>query len=191
MMLPETLNAPRIVYLAGRVFFVRALSLDGTATVLAWLDDILPGRADRTGPPELGSPEAQALLNSSHGQVLLTWLALRDQGFTYEQCLELDTTELERVRLLSVLFGTRRTAEPVPSETAGDIANTWTGEGMASLARDIGIEAVGRLSRDQFEWLMSGGEADREHSPEARGYSAAMELYHAAVAAEVADGPAT
>ena len=127
---------------------------------------------------------------TTNGQVLLTWLALRDQGFSYEDCAALDTTELERVRLLQVLFAVRRTADPVPSETAGDIAGTWCAEGMAALARDIGIEAVGRLSRDQFEWLMSGGEADREHSPEARGYSAAMALYEAARAAEVADGPA-
>jgi hypothetical protein len=183
MDLPSTLNAARICYLAGKVYFVRALSLDGLSTVLAWLDDVLPGRSDRTGPPELGSDLAQAALNSAHGQVLLTWLALRDHGVSYDQAAELDTTELERVRLLSVLFATRRTADPEPSAIAGDVSSTWCGESMAALARDMGLEAVGRLSRDQFEWLMSAGEADRQHSPEAKGFAAAMDLYNAAVAA--------
>ncbi len=187
MTLPDCLNAARICYLAGRVYFVRALSLDGTATVLAWLDDVLPGRADRTGPPELGSEAAQAALNSAHGMVLLTWLALRDHGFSYDQCVQLDTTELERVQLLTVLFATRRTADPEPSATAGDVAATWCGEGMAELAREIGIEQLGQLSRDQFEWLMSGGEADRRHSPEAKGFAAAMDLYNAAMERAAAD----
>lgn len=183
MHLPETLNAARICYVAGRVYFVRALSLDGMATVLAWLDDVLPGRADRTGPPELCSEPAQAALNSAHGQVLLTYLALREHGLSYDQCVGLETTDMERVRLLSVLFATRRTGEPAPAETGSDVAATWLAEGVATLAREIGLEAVGRLSRDQFEFLMSGGTADEQYSPSANAYGQAVAMYEAAVAA--------
>jgi hypothetical protein len=182
MDLCSTLNAPRIVYLAGKVHFVKAMSLESTSIILAWLDDILPGKADRTFPPELGSDAAQAALNSAHGQVLLTWLALRGEGLSYDQCAALDTTELERVRLLQVLFATRRTAEPAPPGGT-DVSQTWTGEGMAELAREIGLEAVGRLSRDQLEFLLSGGTADEQASPSANAYARACEMYDQAVAA--------
>jgi hypothetical protein len=182
MDLPSTLNPGRICYLAGTVHFVRALSLDGMACILAWLDDIIPNRSDRTFPPELGSEAAQAALNSAHGQVLLTWLALRDSGLSYADCAALDTTELERVRLLQVLFGGRRTADPAPPGGT-DVSQTWTGEAFASLAREIGIDAVGRLSRDQFEFLLSGGTADEQASPSANAYARACEMYDQAVAA--------
>ena len=201
MHLPEVFNAPRICYLGGRIYWCRALSIEGTATVLAWLDDVIPGRSERTSPPELGSEASQAALGSQGGKWLLTWLALREHGLSYEQAAELPIAEIEYARLLTVLFAIRRTAQRDPMSEGRDIAETWCAAGVAELASQIGIEAVGRLSRDQFEWMMSGGTVDPHADPDAGAYQRAVaewqknhDAYQAKQAAEsmeVINGPST
>lgn len=145
------------------------------ATLLSWLDDVLPGRSERVMPPEFSSPEAQEALRSWPGRFLLSWLAVRDMGISYDDVSllafpdqnnpeDVERADLEHVRLLDVLFGSRRTATRAEGEKR-DISTTWCSEGMASLAREIGVEAMGKLSLDQFEWLMSGGEVDIDARP--------------------------
>ena len=160
MDLVSTINPPRIVYLAGQVYWVRAISIEGMAILLAWLDDVIPGRAERKMPPEFGSPEAQEALTKPVGQIMLTWVALRDQGVDYEKACDLSSSikDLERVRLLEVLFSKRRTAEARPG--GEDVAKTWCSKGIAYYAKKRGIPELARYSTDQLEWLMSDGELD-------------------------------
>jgi len=219
----STLNAPRRCRLGGKTFWVRSLSIEGMACVLAWLDDVLPGRSERTMPPEFGSQEAQEALRSWPGRFMLSWLAVRDSGISYDDVALLaypdpekpgddERADLEHVRILDVLFASRRTAAKSDGEKR-DVATTWCQAGMAALIREMGAEAVGKLSFDQFEWLMSDGEVDtqaqpahavtqnevvdllatakvNEVAPEViAAYEAAVKAY--AASQEVADGPAT
>jgi hypothetical protein len=185
MDLPSTVNAPRICWLGGKVYWVRALSIESMAILLSWLDDILPGKADRKMPPLLSDEASQAALISPSGQCVAVWLALRDQGVTFEQVQEMTVSEIEYVCLMNVLYAHRRTrGEPEPG--GRDISETWCSKGMAQLAMEIGMDAVGKLSFDQFEWLMNEGDIDSQHSPQAQGYAQAMKLYEAAMAREQA-----
>lgn len=179
MYLPDVFNAPRLCQLGGRTFFCRALSVEGMAVVLAWLDDRIPGRADRAKPPDVSCPEAQALLAKWEGRLLVSWLATREHGLGYDQVVELalpdpadekdvERAEIEQLRIADVVFASRRTKAKA-SGAGGDIAETWCGEGVAQLATEIGLAEVGKLSLDQVDWLMHGGKVD-EHAapPEAR-----------------------
>ena len=165
----STANAPRIAYVGQRVFWIRALSFEDFAIVLGWLDDVLPGRSDRKMPPNLGSPEAQAAIQSSVGKMVLAWLPLRHQGISFDEAAELAgaMTDLEQVRWLDVLFAHRRTKIDEPG--GKDIAETWCSKGMAQLVTAIGFSEAMRLSMDQFEWLMREGDVDEnpEFSSEA------------------------
>ncbi len=170
MVLPETLNAPRQCWLAGQVYWIRALDLEGFAILIAWLDDVLPGREERKAPPKYGDDASQAALQDPAGEHLLVWLALRSQGVTWEQAgtLSDQMTAAEKARLGTVLLGRRRTWEP--SDGGGtDLGELWTDKGWASLAIELGgLEQLGRLSLDQLEFLMSRGDVDVDpaYSPE-------------------------
>lgn len=186
MDLPSTLNAPRMCALDNRIFWVRAMSLEGLGILLSWLDDVIPGRAGREGPPAINSDEGSTALTSPSGNALLVWIALRDQGVSWDECGALSdrATHEERFRLLDVLFAHRRTMQP--SEGARDISETWCGKGMASMVQAIGYKEALSLSMDQFEWLMSDGEVDHHASPTTRGYLRAVEIYNGAQAARAA-----
>lgn len=167
MDLPSTLGARRLCYLAGRAFWVRPCTLAGWADILAWLDDMTPGRDERRSPPQLADPDSQELLRSAAGRVLLAWIALRDSGVGYDEAARLwsEADADEQARLLDVLMGRRRTLEPAGAESATDLGGLWLGKEMSQFAWDVGIEAMGRLTLDQFEWLLSGGECDRHADP--------------------------
>ncbi len=99
---------------------------------------------------------------------MLTWLALKDNGFSYAQAAELaphppDDNEnekkaIEHLRLLDVFMSRRRTMGK--SEGGEDWSETWLDEGMARLATEYGINEIAALTLDQFDWLCSGGNAD-------------------------------
>ncbi len=170
MFLPETLNAPRICWLGGQVYWIRALSLEGYAILIGWLDDILPGREDRKTPPKYGDEASQAALKDPAGEHLLVWLALRFQETTWEQAGAIadGSSAIEKLRLGNVLLGRRRTWEP-SSEGGTDLGQLWTEKGFASLAIELGgLDRIGALSLDQLEFLMSGGNLDTDpaYSPE-------------------------
>ncbi len=165
MFLPDVFGAPRICYLAGRPFWVKALDAEGLAIMLAWLDDMVPGREERKGPPKFGSPEAQAKLDEPAGQILTAWLALRSCGVSYLEAATLwdQGEDYERSRLIGVLFGRRRTRE-LEEGDQGDVSETWMTKGMARLAAEYGLENLGKLTLDQLDWLTSEGECDENPS---------------------------
>ncbi len=164
MDLPSLLRAPRICWLAGRTYWVRPLTLDDWGTLLGWLDDVVPGREDRKTPPRFASDEAQAAIYSEPGRALLAWLALRDSGIPFDEAGALieEATELEQSRLITVLFGRRRSLRLVPDE-GDDLADTWWGP-LASKILEVfpglTFEAVGRMSLDQLDCLGSQGVPD-------------------------------
>ncbi len=170
MDLPSTVNAPRICHLDGKVYWVRALSVEAMGIILAWLDDVLPGRDDRIMPPLLSDEASQNAIKSPTGQALMIWLAIRDQGITYDNVTRMRVTDIEYLRLLQVLYQRRRTIEVTQNtdHEVRDVGATWCSEGMVKLAYEIGLEALVKLSVDQFEWLMARGEVDSDpaYSPE-------------------------
>jgi hypothetical protein len=184
--LPETFAARRVCTLAGQIYWVRPLSIEGWATLLAWLDDFVPGRDERECPPEFGSEETQAQLRTPAGQSLVTWLALEESGVSFEQAARLvdDAQPLELVRLWHIVFSHRRTAKPEPG--GKDISEMWCGPGLATCAFAIGLKDIGKLTLDQLEWLGTDGKADDHASPSSRGYQRAMQMYEEAVAQQSA-----
>lgn len=160
MDLPSLCGSARVCYLAGQRFWVRPLGLDGLGTILAWIDDVLPGREVRSMPPKISEPEAQAALDSGPGLALLAWLGLRDQDIGYEQAAELmlAADEGERARFVGVLFGRRRSYRPGPG--VEDIAETWWGPNAVNFLDrypSLTLESLGRLSLDQLDCLATGG----------------------------------
>ncbi len=173
MDLPSTLGAPRHCYIGDNVYWVRPMTVLGMAVVMNWLDDVLPGRADRKMPPRIGDAASQAALCSFPGQVMLTWLALKDHGFSYAQAAELvpnykraeeagievkEKLVIEHFRLMEVFMGRRRTMKK--GEGGEDWSESWLDESYARLAGEYGLEALGNLTLDQYEWLCSSGKAD-------------------------------
>ncbi len=168
MDLPSTLGAPRHCYIGDNVYWVRPMTVLGMAVVMNWLDDVLPGRADRKMPPKIGDGASQAALCSFPGQVMLTFLALKDHGFSYAQAAAIvphspdddgdEKKAIEHFRLMEVFMGRRRTMKQ--GEGGEDWSESWLDESYARLAGEYGLEALGNLTLDQYEWLCSGGKAD-------------------------------
>ncbi len=160
---PSTVGAARICYAGQRFYMVKPLSLEGHAIILQWLDDVIPGREERKFPPDLGSDEAQAALQSPTGKALMIWLALRDHGIGENEAAEISDglTDLERYVFIRALQTRRRTAPEATGE-GKDIAQTWCSAGLAKLVREIGYRETLSLSMDQFEWLMKDGELEGE-----------------------------
>ncbi len=170
MDMPSVIGAPRHCYIGGNVYLVRPMTVLGLATVMQWLDDVLPGRADRKMPPKIGGEASQNALRSFPGQVMQAWLALREHGFTYAQAEAIvphypeddgnDKKALEHLLLMEVFLSRRRTMGKI--EGGQDWSETWLEKGHAQLAREFGLAAIGDLTLDQYEWLCSGGEADAD-----------------------------
>lgn len=162
----STFNPPRLVQLAGKPYWVRALTLADFACILAWLDDVTPGRADRKMPPEFGSEESQRALESAHGRALLVWLALRDQGVSYAEAADIaiDVSEIEGIYLERVLFGRRRTMKPGPP--GEDIGVGWWGPVVASfIEAGISVDAIAGWTLDQLEMGCMGRDRLNDEDP--------------------------
>ncbi len=175
MLIPDTVNAPRLCRAADRFFFVRKIDYEGWGILLNWLDDVLPG--ERKELPKVGDEASQKAINSWPGVVLLTWLALREHGVTYEEAastyafraesVDLESEDgkrqlFESVHLFNCFFGRRRTAPKNAGLSGKDISELWCGKGMAELAIQYGIERIAKLTIDQISWLFSGGSLDEE-----------------------------
>lgn len=155
-----TFAPPRLCYLAGKPHWVRPMPIEGFATLIAWIDDVSPGRADRKAPPLLNAPESQAAIESTHGFVLLVWLALRDQGVGYAAAaaLAMACDEHERARLYDVLFARRRYADR--SGLAGeDLAASWWGPGIMAMSKRVTmlVNTIGKLTLDQLDCYTTEG----------------------------------
>lgn len=162
-----TFNPPRMVQLAGETFWCRAISYEDFATVMAWIDDVVPGRSDRKTPPAFGSPESIEAIESMPGQCLLTWVALRHSGVTYERACELtvEADPVELARLSSVLFSRRRTRpERQPVEAGEDAGEAWYGPMVHSFVTNcyMTIPDVAAMTIDQLDMLASKG-LEQEH----------------------------
>jgi len=148
------------------------MTLAGWATLIQWLDDNLPGERERF--PDVSAPESRALLDTFGGITLQTWLALREHGVSYQECVDryayhVDTTDLEseaglqayadHVALLNALYGRSRTRN---TDTSGgeDIARMWLEKGAASVMSTVGVGEILSLSIDQWEFIASGGTID-------------------------------
>jgi hypothetical protein len=164
VLLPDLFAAPRICLLDDQLLWIKPLDGEGWGILLGWLDDFIPGKDERPGLPRFDSPEAQALLLEPHGQALLAWLALRRLGYSYVAASTLweKAEPLQRAKVRNVLFSHRKTFEPPETPDDSDISQCWASKGMAALAREIGLEELGRLSLDQIAWLLSGGELDAD-----------------------------
>lgn len=180
-------NPPRLVELAGERFWVRSLTLDDHATIAAWLDDVLPGRADRTVPPELTGDEAQAALDSDAGKALLAWVGLRHLGISYEHAAHrmLTAGDLEQTRYLLVLFGRRRT-DATP-RIADENAVTWWGPNLAALCDRLHKtpDEIGRLTIDQVHCIATEGLPDEK--PGRVSVDDVQAMWEAAMAGKVDD----
>lgn len=171
MDLTASFNPPRLCRLGGDgggSYWIPALTHHGLAILVAWLDDVIPGRAERDEPIEFSSDESRAALDTDGGRIVLTWIALRDQGVSYLEAaaLALDSTPEEMFRLSEVLFHRRRTlkARPRSGGDGDDIARWWIGPSVARLCEKYHMtpDDVGRLSLDQYDLLVSEGDADQK-----------------------------
>lgn len=169
MDLASALAPPRLRQLAGSPVWVRPLDLGGFALLLAWLDDVLPGKPDRVVPPDLNSPEASAALESAPGRAVLAYAVLRREGMPYKTLAALarEADPVEWAAFLSAAFAGRRTAKD--DDTPGhDIARAWFGPNLANLCERFPgytLDAAARLTLDQYALLAGEGlpEEDPRH----------------------------
>lgn len=166
MDLVSALAPPRLRQLAGEPVWVRPLGLGDFALVLAWLDDVLPGKADRKVPPPLDSPESAAALESGPGRAVLAFATLRHGGVTYERVAALtqEADEVEWTAFLSAVFAQRRTSEG-GGGSGRDMADTWFGPNLFNLCERLSgytLDAAGRLTLDQYTLLAGEGVPDED-----------------------------
>lgn len=159
-------NPPRVVELAGERFWVRSFTLEDLAILAAWLDDVLPGWKGRVMPPEFGSDEAAAALESAEGRRLMAWVALRHSGVSWERVGDLlSLASPEEVTWLQLVTARRRrTIKARPTADGKDLFAAWWGPNLAAMAERFHLspEAAGRLSLDQYAMLCSSGAPDEE-----------------------------
>ena len=171
MDLPSALAVPRRCWLAGQEFWVKPLSLEAWATLLAWLDDVLPGKPERAQPPEISGEEADKALASIHGRTVQIWLALRDQDVTPEVARGIvrsldesgDQGLVEWVVFRQILFGRRRSLKP--SSDGDDPANVWFGPMLCKLMEAypaLTFDLIGKLTLDQLDCLCAKGCEDED-----------------------------
>ncbi len=165
MDLCSALASPRLCQLDGETYWVRPLRLADYALILAWLDDVLPGKTERTTPPLLGDDKSQAALSSAKGWELLVWLGLRADGTTWNEAkaIAFEATVEERFIFHGALFARRRTKQPGPG--GEDLAEAWVGPMLSGTAESQGmcerfgmtLEDIAQLTLDQVECLNSNG----------------------------------
>ncbi len=170
MDLCSSLAPPRLCQLDGETYWVRPLMLGDYALILAWLDDVLPGKTERATPPLLGDEKSQEALSSSKGWELLVWLALRADGTTWPEACAIarEATDVERVRFHDAIYSRRRTFKPGPG--GEDLGAVWAGpifagtheaEGMCQRL-GMTLDEVARLTLDQIDCLQSCGCPDED-----------------------------
>lgn len=156
----STFNPPRLVQLAGETFWVRGFGVEDHAAFIAWLDDVVPGQAERKTPVSLESPEAQAAMNSPMGWAVLVWIALRHLGVSYEQAesLSLQASEPEKLRFLTVIYRRRGTL-PEQITNGKDVSKSWWGPTIVGLVEHyhLSLDQIGRMTLDQIECISTDG----------------------------------
>lgn len=188
-------NPPRMIMLAGRVFWIRALSQEDFAILVAWLDDVLPGKADRTMPPKLNDEASQKALDSAMGWSVQAWAALRHCGIGYDQATELilKASDTEKVRFSTVFFRQRPTYKP--SGAGENLSEAWWGPMVARLSesRHFTVPQIAAMTLDQVDMLRGDGlEEERPNQGTVEDWQAQWEKDHAAwLATQAEAGEAT
>lgn len=144
--------------LSGEVFWLRAISQEDFAILVAWLDDVLPGKESRELPPKLSDEESQKALDSPMGWSVQAWAALRHVGVTYDKAcsLILGASDDEKRRFSTVFYRKRPTYKPSGQGT--DIGEAWWGPQVANLSeRGLSVGQIGAMTLDQVDMLFSGG----------------------------------
>ena len=154
----SSFNPARLIEIGGERYWCRTTTIEDLATIIAWIDDVVPGQAERSSPVQFRSDEAQAALNSPAGLALMVWIMLRRQGVSYDRAwvMSQDVTPVEKSRLISVLFARRRTYQP-SAGTGEDIANM-----VVYLCSDQGAWISGQL------YTVDGGMITGRGSPATR-----------------------
>ncbi len=165
MDLCSALASPRLCQLDGETYWIRPLKLGDYALILAWLDDVLPGKTERTIPPLLCSEESQKALSGPLGWHLLIWLGLRDQGVTWNEAyaIALEVADHERVVFRNAIYARRRTFQP--GMTGQDLGAVWAGPIFAGTHESEGmcqrlgmtLEEIANLTLDQIDCLQALG----------------------------------
>lgn len=98
------------------------------------------------------------------GWTVLSWVALRHCGVSYDEAAELilASSDIERARLTTVLFRKRPTYKP--QGIGEDIGVAWWGPGISRLFKEyhIPVSVIGDMTMDQVDMIWSDG-ADREN----------------------------
>ncbi len=165
MDLCSALASPRLCQLDGETYWVRPLRLGDYALILAWLDDVLPGKTERTTPPLLGADESRKALSGPKGWHLLVWLGLRSEGVSWNEAyaIALEAADHERVVFLEAIYARRRTWKSGPG--AKDLGLVWAGPVFAGTLESEGmcqrlgmtLEDIAALTLDQIDCLQSCG----------------------------------
>lgn len=160
----STFNPPRLVVLNGRDFWLRGLTIEDFALIVAWLDDILPGYEERILPPRFLSDDAQAKMETPLGWCILAWAGMRHQtGMSWDHVSSLILNTFkpdyppgpsERSRLISVLFRRRKTLD-LSLADSNDLGEAWWGPMVESLCTNLGftIHEVAAMTLDQIDCL--------------------------------------
>ncbi len=170
MDLCSALASPRLCQLDGETYWVRPLRLGDYALILAWLDDVLPGKPERTTPPLLGDDKSQTALSGPKGWELLVWLGLRADGTTWNEAAALarEATDVERIRFIDAIYARRRTWKPGPGSE--DLGAVWAGPIFAGTSESEGmcerlgmtLEDIAALTLDQIDCLQGCGCPDED-----------------------------
>lgn len=149
----------RLIELGGERYWIRPLDLEGLSMILAWLDDVLPGQAERQLPPKISDEASQAALNSLEGWRMLCWVALRHSGLSPDAVdrKSVMASGEQQSRVLTVLFSRRRTIKL--GRTGEDISEGWWGPTLAAMWKNGSKlpHDVGKLSLDQLDALIDEG----------------------------------
>jgi hypothetical protein len=147
-----------MVMLSGEVFWLRSITQEDFAVLVAWIDDVLPGKESRELPPKLSDEASQQALDSPMGWSVQAWAALRHVGVTYDRAcsLILGASDDEKRRFATVLY--RKRPSYKPSGQGADIGEAWWGPQVASLTeRGLSVTQIGAMTLDQVDMLFSDG----------------------------------
>ena len=146
------------MHLGGERFFLRAYTLDDLAMLVAWLDDVLPGRDARNVPPDFGADESIEALDSQEGRSIQVYAALRHHGVTPHHAADLAAfvSDVEWLRFQQVVFSRRRTI--ISTGGGEDLSVAWWGPIVESLTeRGLSVESIAGLSLDQLDAVAIDG----------------------------------
>ena len=158
----SALAPPRMCRLAGQTLWVKPYTLEDFAVILAWLDDVTPGKADRKIAPRFNDPACLAAISGPSGKTVAAWAALRHQGYSFNRVSDLvrQASDLEWLSFLSAVHSSRRTRKHDEISDDRDLSEVWFGPNLVSLCERYpghDLASLGRLTLDQYALLCGEG----------------------------------